>query len=276
VGWAEIGGTTDAALAPIRVGDRLLLFAKGIVDKRIYCKETTDGASWSGWTEVRGGGTTDAGLGVETVNWAVNDQSVYLFSKGIADKRIYVNLRRSVIYRLPFADVPPLPGLPKDWNLTNGNWDDPVHGHGSLQAYAFDFAASVGHEVRAARGGVVIGRASDRSVNTWGLKPGDKDYGAPGEGNFVMIRHWDNTVAAYDHLQQGQVFVAQGDSVLRGQVIAHSGNTGNSSRPHLHFDVRCYWNRPDDVGPTLPVYFEDKQHACWRPRVGDALASNND
>jgi hypothetical protein len=42
-----------------------------------------------------------------------------------------------------------------------------------------------------------------------------------------------------------------------------------------NFEVRTFWNGYTDLGPTIPVKFEDANHECWRPRVGDLLHSNN-
>jgi hypothetical protein len=67
--------------------------------------------------------------------------------------------------------------------------------------------------------------------------------------------------------------------IPQGKMIGKSGNTGNSSDPHLHFDLRAYWNSgypTNDMGPTIPVIFEDKNHVGWRAKVGDELHSNND
>ena len=52
--------------------------------------------------------------------------------------------------------------------------------------------------------------------------------------NYQFIVHPDNTATLYVHLND---FVASGQ-VTKGQLIAHSGNTGNSSGPHLHFERR--------------------------------------
>lgn len=55
-------------------------------------------------------------------------------------------------------------------------------------------------------------------------------------GNFVLIAHGGGLESMYGHASR--VFVAQGDSVERNEVIALSGSTGRSTAPHLHFEVR--------------------------------------
>src|SRR5262249_8033669 len=115
----------------------------------------------------------------------------------------------------------------------------------------------------------------DRTCNTWGVKEGDPCYGQPGEGNVVLIRHGDGSVAAYCHLMKDKVFVQEGEYVLEGQVIALNDNTGNSSTPHVHVDVRAFWNSATDLGPTIPLSFQDANHGSWRPMPGDPLLSDN-
>ena len=164
------------------------------------------------------------------------------------------------IYRLPFDDDSAWEG--------GANWDDPGGGHGAGQAYAFDLGHPVGGNIRAARGGqVVFVENNDGNTNI--------DNTVPGYGTAILIRHWDNTVAAYDHLKFKSTKVKNEQFVLQGEIIALSGNTGQSSGPHLHFDLRTFWNSPSDHGPTIPVQFEDKNHVAWRPKKGDVLASNN-
>lgn len=82
-----------------------------------------------------------------------------------------------------------------------------------------DFAVPVGTPVLASTGGVVV-YAGERG-----------NY-----GNLVTIQSPDGIETRYAHLSA--INVAKGDAVTAGQEIAKSGNTGLSTGPHLHFEVR--------------------------------------
>ncbi len=100
---------------------------------------------------------------------------------------------------------------------------------GSLRN-AIDWAMLEGTEVRAARGGVVVGLREDS-------KRGAADPDFRGAENYLWIRHDDGTIGQYVHLQKDGVLVALGQRVKTGQVIARAGKTGYTSEPHLHFHV---------------------------------------
>jgi len=57
-----------------------------------------------------------------------------------------------------------------------------------------------------------------------------------GYGNLVLIRHANGYVSAYANAKE--LMVKRGDSIKRGQVIAHAGQTGNVTSPQLHFEIR--------------------------------------
>jgi murein DD-endopeptidase MepM/ murein hydrolase activator NlpD len=57
-----------------------------------------------------------------------------------------------------------------------------------------------------------------------------------GQGNLVLIRHSNGYSTVYAHAKE--LLVKRGDQIKRGQVIAHSGQTGNVNAPQLHFEVR--------------------------------------
>ena len=56
-------------------------------------------------------------------------------------------------------------------------------------------------------------------------------------GNHIIQELSEGHYAAYAHLRPGTIKVKVGDTVHAGDVLAHLGNTGNSSEPHLHFQV---------------------------------------
>lgn len=57
-------------------------------------------------------------------------------------------------------------------------------------------------------------------------------------GTYVMINHHDGTYTLYAHGQRGSITVSEGQKVKQGQQIMKVGTTGNSTGPHLHFEVR--------------------------------------
>jgi len=56
-------------------------------------------------------------------------------------------------------------------------------------------------------------------------------------GNHVIMKIGDGLYAFYAHLQPGSLRVKVGDRVRRGQILGLVGNSGNSTQPHLHFDI---------------------------------------
>jgi murein DD-endopeptidase MepM/ murein hydrolase activator NlpD len=60
--------------------------------------------------------------------------------------------------------------------------------------------------------------------------------GATGYGNYAIVTHGNGYATLYGHLHDFSV--PDGQLVQRGNLIAHEGTTGNSTGPHLHFEVR--------------------------------------
>lgn len=56
-------------------------------------------------------------------------------------------------------------------------------------------------------------------------------------GNHVVVDHGDGVWSAYAHLRRGSAVVRVGDRVAGGQQLAEVGNTGNTTEPHLHFQL---------------------------------------
>ncbi|MFJ8696158.1 M23 family metallopeptidase [Streptomyces roseolilacinus] len=99
-----------------------------------------------------------------------------------------------------------------------------------------DFAVPVGTLVKAVHGGTVV-------------KAGPNGGGdGPAYGNAIVIKHANGTYSQYAHLSKINVKI--GSKVKTGQLIARSGNTGNSSGPHLHFEIRTTPNYGSSVNPA--------------------------
>jgi murein DD-endopeptidase MepM/ murein hydrolase activator NlpD len=67
-----------------------------------------------------------------------------------------------------------------------------------------------------------------------------------GYGNFVIVDHGGGIATAYGH--NTSIAVAVGQHVNQGSVIAYSGSTGNSTGPHVHFEVRVNGQAVDPLG----------------------------
>ena len=85
-------------------------------------------------------------------------------------------------------------------------------------------------------------------------------------GNHVILRRADGIFAGFAHLRPGSVAVAVGQSVRTGDVLGRVGHTGNSTNPHLHFQLMD----TDDLmkAQGIPVAFrayEVRAGDTWRP-----------
>lgn len=123
----------------------------------------------------------------------------------------------------------PSPGAP----LTSpfGMRVNPVTGKYVLHA-GQDFGVKVGTPLHAASDGTVVNITPASSSG--------------GYGNYTCISHGNGLATCYAH--QSQFLVTAGQRVSRGQVIGLSGNTGNSTGPHLHFEVRVNGTPVDPIG----------------------------
>ena len=106
-------------------------------------------------------------------------------------------------------------------------------GDGTKNEQYFAFGA----EVRSATYGEVVVVRDGRPEETPNNDPKnvvlEQDFG----GNHVAVRVRPGVYAFYAHLQPGSIDVGVGDTVETGQRIGELGNTGNSTQPHLHFEL---------------------------------------
>ena len=72
-------------------------------------------------------------------------------------------------------------------------------------------------------------------------------------GNFIVIKHAEKEFSAIAHLVPGSITVCKGDNVKRGDILAKCGNSGNTSEPHLHFQLQSGKSFFKSAG--LPISF---------------------
>lgn len=122
-------------------------------------------------------------------------------------------------------------GRPVLWPLVESgfvtrSFGDSVPGEGPHPG--LDIAVPVGSYVRSSAAGVVVESASDAVY-----------------GSYVHLEHEGGFRSLYAH--NSWTFVAPGDSVEAGEVIALSGNTGRSTAPHLHLEIARGGERVDPL-----------------------------
>lgn len=132
--------------------------------------------------------------------------------------------------------------------------------HFGLNRYAVDFDMPENEQVCAAAGGKVVCVQQSFTAATLDSKGRTK-------ANRIILDHGHGVFSQYLHLKPHSALVCEGDLVRGGQVIALSGNTGYSTKPHLHFQVQ------DSLGRSLPLRFADVPGGI--PRDGELYFSQN-
>lgn len=115
----------------------------------------------------------------------------------------------------PGSPASPFPhGLPAAGWISRGFSDDPAHKHDGL-----DIVLSEGTPVLSTASGIVTFAGTDSIF-----------------GEMVILRNDDSIETVYGH--NSKLLVQPGDTIFGGQRVALSGNTGISSAPHLHYEIR--------------------------------------
>ena len=153
----------------------------------------------------------------------------------------------------------------KTFSIGQGNCTEGSHSFGQLQ-FAYDINMPIGTEIVAMRSGIVvkvIESYEDLESGTVGLLD---------EANLINVKHDDGTEAQYVHLTLNGALKNEGDSVVQGEVIALSGNTGKTSGPHLHFQVIQALTECEDTDPrenytwyscnSIPLTFKNTSEHC--------------
>lgn len=158
----------------------------------------------------------------KAIGW---DDRLFRYNKAMAmGERLLPGKVKPMAVKHPMGDPNPA------WSVSSGFGPRWGTFHNGL-----DFAAPHGTPIYAVADGVVI-QGKDRPAGSVG-----------GFGNWVWVDHQRNLGVdlIYGHMAHASILVRQGDHVKAGQKIAEVGSEGQSTGPHLHFEV---WSAPGRTG----------------------------
>ena len=169
-----------------------------------------------------------------------------------------------IVLRSPFRDA---------WTVAAGG-DDPRHNHHQAvgdQYFAYDFLCEDGDswdkEILAPCDGAIAWTEDGREDAPPDARGRDAQNPA---GNYVSIE----TARGYvilAHLKKGSIAVLPGVDVRAGEPIGRCGNSGNSSRAHLHVHAQDRAQIAVDVAAGIPIAFADAAGEAWILDYGDRL-----
>ncbi len=149
------------------------------------------------------------------------NQQIDAFMHKLEDRSDQLGLMETMQVQLDAKKValPTVRPVTIGWYSSNFGWRlDPFTGQKAFHE-GVDFMADPGTPIYAAGGGIVV--YSDTYA---------------GYGNMMEIDHGNGLISRYAHASK--MLVKVGDVVMKGQKIGEVGNTGRSTGPHLHFEVR--------------------------------------
>lgn len=182
--------------------------------------------------------------------------------------------------------------LPLDgpWYVLWGGrtWDDNKHAAVSDMRYALDLLISRGGGSFAGRGNrnedffawqqPVFSPGAGRVVVAQdGVADNVPNHPVAGNlyGNFIVIDHGTGEFSLLAHLEKGSVRVKVGEVVSAGQPLAHVGNSGMSTEPHLHYHLmdNADWHKAQGLPAQFDLFVRNGQTVeRGEPRRGDTIA----
>ncbi len=176
------------------------------------------------------------GDGTVPLSWPLRMAGNYIDVDGVKDYFVVTN----------FADLDHEGFYRLDWQCQTydnaRNYDQ--HNGADILPYPFlwQMMDDENVDIIAAADGVVIHRYDANTVDRNCETPhvfNDEPFNGGYYGNFISLMHSDSSITVYGHMKNGTVTNLEiGDEVVTGQFLGKLGSSGNSSAPHLHFEVR--------------------------------------
>lgn len=191
-------------------------------------------------------------------------------------------------YKTKTSLILPFKGI---WLVSNGGRTKETNNHNrppdmgpQNQLYAYDFRMDndgkekklidfpvFGKEVLAPGSGIVV-QIINGSID---IEIGERDRSV-GVGNAVIIDHRNGEYSLLCHFKHNSIKVKVGDKVTQGDVLGLCGNTGNTTQPHIHFNLQDgpYMHKSQ----ALPAQFakiivDGQEKICFEPIRGQYVSN---
>jgi murein DD-endopeptidase len=231
----RIAGRIDTTLAAALAGDSSLggsaaSIARQMAELLPLSKKARRGDHFSVMVQVERLGNHQQAYSAKLMGFDYQGEKIQVAAARFDDDRFYTPTGESLLpsfWRYPFEQRYRISSSFNPRRL------HPITGRVSPHL-GTDFAMPVGTPVEAPADGVV-----------------KKVLRHPLAGNYVVIDHGDGYQTRYLHLSK--ISVHRGDTIQQGEVIAYSGNTGRSTGPHLHYELRMNGRPVNAMAVSLPT-----------------------
>lgn len=153
-------------------------------------------------------------------------------------------------------------GMTRDWNCAEGDAARTYDGHRGVDIYLSPFSWYQMEQdsgiVVAAAPGVILDKVNDQPERSCDIN------GSGGDNNRILIEHADGSRAIYAHMRTGSLTAkAVGDRVDAGDYLGVVGSAGNSTGPHLHFEIGYLQNGWNAIDPFKGACGDNDERLEW-------------
>lgn len=163
--------------------------------------------------------------------------ATFVDGKKISEKEISSTVTKKAVDKKVYVGTKPVPNNVTIYGSQSGAFIWPTVGANTVTSgfgYRYIFGSSSFHRGVDIAGSGASGKPVVASASGVVEKVTSSNTGY---GYSVVIDHGNGIKTRYAHCQAGSICVKSGQSVVQGQMIAKVGNTGNSTGPHLHFEI---------------------------------------
>lgn len=202
---------TDKPIIPIKT----VTYINGNVDIPFETQKLEDNSLYRGQTRIK----TEGVVGTKYLHAYITEVDGVVTEENIIESQV-LSEPTTQIELVGTKEPPPSVGTGSFLMPTSGRLTSSYGRRWGRNHEGIDIGAKTGTPIYAADNGIII----------------ESEYQSNGYGNIVKIDHQNGYISYYAHCSK--LYANVGDVVAKGDLIAAVGNTGRSTGPHLHFEIR--------------------------------------